>query len=342
MRRAIVLLAVLWISTAPLAAQDLAQWLERTELGVLFFGDAYWVAENHDPEIEGQTGFWIRRIYLTLDHEVSETVDFRLRMEAASPGDFESPDRIDPFVKDAWVRWRGERAAVFAGLAPTPTWAVVESFWGYRTVEKTPLDLQRMGSSRDLGVALQGSFDADRRFRYHAMFGNGSGTRGETNEGKKAMLSLGYYASESFVAEVYGDYEDRDGEERSTGQAFLGFRWSGGRAGLQLAHQERDLADGSSRDLDLASAFAVVEVRDGLKAFARVDRMFDPNPQGDRIPYIPFSPRAESTFAVAGVEVALQDSLSLIPNVEAVFYDDAVGDEPDNDLIPRLTLVLRF
>lgn len=344
MRRWIVLTAALWSAALPTSAQTLPEWLERTELGVHFFGDAYWVAESHDPEVEGENGFWIRRIYLTLDHEISERLDFRLRFEAASPGDFRSSDRIEPFVKDAWVRWQGDRTALYAGLAPTPTWEAVEGFWGYRSVEKTPIDLQRMGSSRDLGVALRGSFDPGRRFRYHAMLGNGSGTRGETNEGKKAMLSLGYYPSEAFFAEVYGDFEDRDDdEERTTAQALVGVRWGNGRAGLQLAHQEREPVFGPSVELDLASVFAVVELGERVNALGRVDRMFDPNPDAGRIPYIPFSPRAESTFVLAGLEVLLDDSLSLVPNVEAVFYDDAVeGEEPDTTVMPRLTLVLRF
>lgn len=345
MRRGCVLAVVLWICAVPVAGQELPSWIEGTEVSGLVFGDAYWVAESHDPEIEGESGFWIRRIYLTLDKELSERLDLRLRLEASSPGDFESSDRIEPFFKDAWVRWSGERTDLYAGLSPTPTWAVIESFWGYRAVEKTPLDLQRMGGSRDLGVALRGSFDPDRRVRYHAMLGNGSGTRGETDEGKKVMLAVGYHPSESFVAQVYGDFEERDDEEeRTTGQAFVGWRWNGGRAGFQVAHQEREPLLGPSVDLGLASVFAVVELTDRVNALARVDRTFDPNPGADGISYVPFSSRAESTFLLAGVELVLDDHLSIIPNLEAVLYDDPVdgGEEPDSELIPRLTVDLRF
>lgn len=343
MRRVALLVAAMTLA-AQASAQTLPEWIERTKLSVVLFGDAYWMAAHHDPAVEGQNGFWIRRIYLTLDHRISERFDAQLRLEASSPGDFSSADRLDPFVKDAWLRWRGERADVVAGLSSTPTWGLIEGFWGYRAVEKTPLDLQRMGAARDLGLALRGSFDAGRRFRYHAMVGNGSGVGGETNEGKKAMLSLGYHPSPSFVAELYGDFEDRIGdEERTTLQGFVGWRWARGRAGLQLAHQERDLAPGLSRDLDIASAFAVFALGEQLNALARVDRMFDPNPDGARIAYLPFSPRAESTFALAGLEIVLDEAVSIIPNIEAVFYDAADGGEdPDTDVVPRVTLSVRF
>lgn len=342
MQRGIVLLALLWYSTGPVRAQAVPEWSERTKLSVLLFGDAYWMVKNHDPDIEGETGFWFRRIYLTLDHKLAGSADLRLRLEASSPGDFESSDRLDPIVKDAWVRWRREHTSVIAGLSSSPTWDVVEAFWGYRAVEKTPLDLQRMGSSPDLGLAFQGSFGAERRFRYHAMLANGSGTSAETNKGKKVMVSFGYFPSEALVGELYGDFEDRNrGEQRATVQAFFGCRWRGGRVGFQLAHQERDSA-GASLVLDLASAFAVVDVGHRMKVFVRVDRMFDPNPEGDRISYLPFSPRADSTLALTGFEVALAESLSVIPSVEAVFYDHASGEEPDDDLISRVTLSVHF
>lgn len=341
-RLCLILLAV----AAPAAAQggsSLPEWLERTELSILAFGDAYWVVDHHDPAVEGENGFWFRRIYLTVDHRLDETFDLRVRLEASSPGDFESSDRLEPFFKDAWLRWRGEDLSLIAGLSPTPTWAVIESFWGYRAVEKTPLDLQRMGSSRDLGLAVQGRVGAGERLRYHAMLGNGSGTRGETDSGKKVALAVDYDLTENLFIEVYGDFEDRDDdEERTTLQAFAGWSWTGGRAGLQVAHQERD-GRSASRDLDLASLFAVFDLSDRLSVLGRVDRMFDPNPEGERIAYIPFSDRAESLFVLAGLDVRLSEAVSVIPNVEAVFYDDAVaGADPDDDLFARVTLFVRF
>ena len=176
---------------APEPAPSVESWQERFDLSGYVFGDAYAVLANHDPEVEDQTGFWIRRGYLTFDAKVANEWTARLRLEFNSPGDFESDSKLDPFVKDAYLAWKHDGQELYLGLAPSPTFEFVEGFWGHRPIEKTPIDLYRMGSSRDTGVAYKGAAYEGRVF-YHAMFGNGSGDRAETNEGKKVMAGLGF------------------------------------------------------------------------------------------------------------------------------------------------------
>ncbi len=71
--------------------------------------------------------------------------------------------------------------------------------------------------------------------------------------------------------------------------------------------------------------------------------MFDPNPSADGNSYLPMSPDAKSNLVLAGIDIAVADHLSIIPNVEAVFYD-AVGpvEAPDTDVVPRVTFSLPF
>ena len=38
----------------------------------LVFGDYYWFSDHHDPKIDGQQGFWLRRAYLGYDHAFSD------------------------------------------------------------------------------------------------------------------------------------------------------------------------------------------------------------------------------------------------------------------------------
>lgn len=120
------------------------------------FGDAYAVASHHDPEIDGQYGFWLRRGDLTFDADLAPKWSARFRLEVNSPGDFESSAKMTPFVKDAWVAWKDGAHDLVFGISPSPTFERTENFWGYRAVEKTPRDLYRLGSSRDFGVAWKG------------------------------------------------------------------------------------------------------------------------------------------------------------------------------------------
>lgn len=340
--RSLILLGLLILGTSPVRAQETEPlpWYERTSISLLAFGDYYAVLEHHDESIEGNHGFWLRRINLTFDQKISDRLSARLRFEAANPGDFASGSNLEPFVKDAWVRWRrSEQVDLTVGIAPTPSYDSVEAYWGYRSVEKTPLDLHRWLATRDFGVLLAGRMAADSRIRYKAMVGNGSGTGTETNSGKHGALLVGFAPSDSSVIELFGDFEDRPAEsDRTTFQAFFGLRRPGYRLGAQLGRQNRETAAGDD-SFSLASAFAIWEAREKLNAILRVDRLFDPSPEGDRIPYLPFDPAAsESTLLIAGLDFALHKNLGIIPNVEWVMYDGNAGD----DVIPRITFYYSF
>lgn len=335
-------MALVAIVASPLMGQVPAE-PPRTTISGLAFGDAYWMAASHDDEVENANGFWFRRIYLTFDHKMSESLDVRLRFETSSPGDFESASKLEPFVKDAYVRWKRGRQSVYLGISGTPIWGLVEKVWGYRSVEKTPLDLQRLGSSRDFGVALKGQFDGSGKVKYHAMLGTGSGTKGETNQGKKGQVSIGFYPTKHFTLEIYGDYEDRpDQTDRSTFQAFAVWQGERGRVGLQAARQRREVED-DTLYLDLMSVFGVLQTHPRAAFLARYDRMFDPNPDAGKISYLPMDPLAKSNLLLAGVDFQLHDQFHLIPNVEYVFYDDVDdGATPDDDLAIRLTFYATF
>ncbi len=342
--QALLTFSIAVAAAQPAWAQDLPDWINRTRISGLVFGDAYAVAANHDEAVEGENGFWIRRVYLTLDNALSEQLAFRLRYEMNSPGDFTTNSKLEPAIKDLYVRWRNGQNDIYLGIAGTPIWGFIEGFWGYRDVEKTPLDLQKMGSSRDFGVAVRGRAGDDGAFRYHAQIGNGSGNKSETNKGKKLALSLGYHPPWGIHLEVYGDFEERPGDmDRSTYQAFAGWGGDKGRFGVMASRQHRQVDTGGSVDLNIVSIFGVIEFHERATLLARYDRMFDPNPSADGIAYVPMDPTAESNLILVGVDVTLDTRFHLIPNVESVFYSDATGPTtPGADVFGRMTFSLTF
>ena len=344
--------AALLALTATVAQAQVAQaqdkpaakpWYENVKLSGLAFGDAYAVADHHSPTIEDQNGFWIRRAYLTFDYAVEDKWSARFRLEANSPGDFVTNTRLDPFVKDAYIAWKDRGRELYLGISPSPTFDVVENFWGYRAIEKTPMDLYRLGSSRDFGIAYKGK-TAGGKISYHAMYGNGSGEGAETNEGKKAMLSVAFRPTEKVVFELGGDFENRPGQtDRTTFQAFLGLKGNKGRAGLHYMTQDRDVPGGATFNLAVASAFGVFDLSEKYSLLLRYDRCFDPNPEADRIPYLVLARNFELDLAVVGVEYRLGKKISLTPNIEFVTYSDngAIA-APDDDVFGKLTLYFQF
>lgn len=315
------------------------------KLSGYMFGDYYIVAASHDSKMERQNGFWFRRIYVTYDRRLTPEFATRFRLELNSLGDFSATSlRMTPFVKDAYLKWTRARHNILFGLSPSPTWEVVEKIWGYRSVEKTPLDLQRLGGSRDFGVAFQGAFDPNKKLSYHLMIGNGSDTGSEVDKDKKVYLSLTAAPIKGLTVEAYADWEGRPaGKDRYAFQGFVSYERPAFRAGAQIAQQTRKSGTSApDARLEIASLFVAGRLVPKAWALARFDRMFDPNPEGDKIPYIPFAKNARSNLFLLGVDLTPVKDVHIIPNVEAVFYDDETGPKPKNDLIPRLTFYYTF
>jgi hypothetical protein len=311
------------------------------ELSGRVFSDYYWIAQNHNSDLEGNNGFWIRRIYLTYENQLDSHFSTRLRLEMDNPGDFQTSSKMIPVVKDAYLKWDNGQHALYAGIAGSPTWGLVEDVWGYRALEKSPLDLQGLGSSRDFGVAAKGEFGPDGKVGYHLMLGNGNSNRSEVDKGKKVMLSLHYQITDHLVVEAYGDYNRIQNEQYvSTYQGFLAYQSDHFTVGGLFAHQYRSNADDN---LNIASLFGHFTISDEIRGIIRADHMFEPNPDGDGIDYLPFSTEANATLLVAGLDLKLQNNVSLIPNVETVVYgENDQGVQPKSDIIPRLTLSYRF
>ncbi len=308
------------------------------------FGDYYHITKSHKSDILDKHGFWFRRIYFTYDYKINSNFSTRLRLEMSNEGDFTSNIAMIPFVKDAWLKYKLDKIQFILGISPPPTFAVIEKVWGYRSVEKTPLDLQRMASSRDFGLSIKGKFDDKGIVKYHLMFSNGSSNKQEIDKGKSGMLSLGLYPSKEWVFEIYGDYADKNGDtDWYTWQAFLGYVTKQFWAGIQYADQTREKSEDGDEKLRVASIFLAGVISEQFSLFGRVDKTFDPNPNGDDIVFIPFDPTAKSTFFVAGLDWQPVKGVSIIPNIEFIKYEEnSEGVTPGSDIISRITFYWKF
>lgn len=314
------------------------------ELSGLVFGDYFWMASHHDSTVEGSNGFQFRRVYLTYDHDITDTFSSRLRLEMNSDGNFNSSSSMTPDVKDAYLQWESGSHQIKAGISPSPLFSLIEDVWGYRSVEKSPQDLYGFGSSRDFGLSFKGTLNEGEKLNYHFFFGNGNGNESELDRGKKIMLSLSYNISEQLVVEGYGDWNDTGSGDILTAQGFAGYRSDQLNIGALYAYQYRQNANfDDGLHLDLVSLFSNMRLWDNGKGFIRVDHLYDPNPAGGSITYLPMNPNAESTFLIGGVDVEINSNVNIIPNIEAIIYGETMFlENPSPDIMPRLTLNYEF
>ena len=314
--------------------------LKRLEIGGLLFGDAYWVASHHDPTAEGIVSAWIRRGYLTFDSDFSKRLSGRMRFELNQDGDFDVFE-FEVDFKDLYLQTAIGKHKVLFGLSSTPTFNLIESFWGYRHVERTPMDVQGI-ASRDTGIAANGPIAKKGAISDRVMYGTQLEFGSDSNDAGEWMGAVSWEPNPNWVFEFYGDFEDpfSEGDGRRTLQGFLGYRTETARLGLQYSHQDRN----DSQGVELASLFGVVDFSENWSLLGRVDRLFEPSIRGEDIAYLPFDPDATATLLILGVEARPFKFFSLIPNIEYIQYDDPSGPEPkpDNDLLVRLTFYLKF
>lgn len=373
MKRVLMLVAAAVFMTAGLAHAG------EGKISGYMFGDYYIVAGHYVKEYKAQSGMQFRRIYLTYDYKFDDAWSTRLRWEMSQKDWLDTSAKMEPVVKDAYLKYKfgGTHAGIF-GISGTPTWGVVEKFWGYRAVEKTPLDLQGWGSSRDGGIALKGAFDPDKKFGYHVMYGNSESNSHQDNMVGGAYASLYAKPVDGLIVEAYADHHVNDNDcanagacevksSKTTGQLFAGFKGGWGRVGAQFAHQYEERGDGGAagpnggptvagRHMNLLSFFLVGKFSKKFAAFARYDYIDYPHAKipewfGDDANTVT---RARPHFAVFGLDYMPIKNIHLMPNVEVMAFGKSTGAEgalqrvtaagqtARSIVIPRLTVYWKF
>ena len=327
--------------TVPAAAQTAK---DPGQISGYAFGDYYNVSEHHNSAIQGMSGFWFRRIYLTYDKKMDAGFAIRARLEAASPGDFTSASTMQTFFKDMYLQHSQGDQRVFLGLIPTPTWEGIENTLGYRHVEKTPLDLFKMGEARDMGISVRGPLDKQKKTSYWLMFGNGSGTKGKTDKGNALYFLLSHKLTDQLTVEGYVDRWDKPGHtDWRTVQVDLMHATPQSRMGVLFADQQRQNTTGPDTKLQVTSLYADTKAGANARAFFRVDWVNNPVPNADKISYLALSPDAKPTFYMAGVEYKLSEDVKIVPNIEYVTYRDATtSTTPKNNVFFRVTFYYAF
>jgi hypothetical protein len=329
------------------------------ELKGYMIGEYYYIIDHHtgnfkdvEDGIKGRSGFWFRRIYFTYNNTLSDTVKMRLRMEMASTSNLLSSSTLVPFVKDAYLSWKfAGSTSLVAGIQSPPSFAQVEDIWGYRSLEKTPLDLYKWTSSRDFGISIKGGDTA----LYQVMFANGSSNKSEADNGKKLYGSLGY-SSGGFFVEGMAQYEKAklSGNDDIIAQGFAAYQGDWGRVGAQYSYRDyKDNDKDKSYKYSLVSIFAVFKAGEKIELIARWDGTmgdgWEESWKGSGVSYVPFADYHKFNFFIGAISWQAHKNVWIIPNVKFTTYSEndslpSIGDyeKPGNDVYANITLWFKF
>jgi hypothetical protein len=356
----------------------------------LAFGDYYYKAHedilnrggaNQYTNIEkGRNAFQFRRILLGYSYDITKqfTAEFVVAAEdnlankqGVLSGDLLSNNKLSFYVRLANLRWKNiwKNTDLVVGQLTTPAFShSSDAFWSYRAVERTITDIRRTPSF-DLGAALQGSFDNDKKYGYNLMVGNGTSARPE-NDRFKAFSGDVYakFLDKKLMIDLYADYQRLNWtpgfhHARNMTKLFAGYTTPALTVGVEafLNHGKNDVIGHTETAADTISvnAFGISTFARGpivqgkLGFFARLDK-FNPDEDYNDSNYIrdegltsAYEPNNKETLIIAGLDFTPAKNIHFMPNLWYNSYtsqrDDVLGRaKKDHDLVYRVTFAYSF
>jgi hypothetical protein len=118
-----------------------------------------------------KNGFEITRVYFSYDRDLDETFSIRFLMDVDN-----AAGAYRPFMKNAYLMFnirsiQGSKG--YVGIVPMPFVSVPESFWGYRSIFKAPMDAFGLGNTADLGISWKGTWSG--MYQLEFAISNGEG-----------------------------------------------------------------------------------------------------------------------------------------------------------------------
>ncbi|MFC2135213.1 hypothetical protein ACFLTH_11400 [Bacteroidota bacterium] len=360
MRKVFITLSIILISLINLQAQNKS----AGKISGHMFGDYYYnVARDADHAglddvvLKGKqdfSGFAFRRIYFTYDYKISNVFSTRFRVEADQSGNV-SNGKFGLAVKDAYLKWKNifDGSDLIIGLQPPPAFVVSEKYWGYRSLEKTIMDLRGIVSSRDLGVSLKGKLTSGGDVNYWITVANGEGNKPEVNKYKRYYAHIDFKPAQKLRVTVYGDLktqaeiEDPNNRDEMvsnniiTAAVFAGYQEKGiFSIGAEGFYRSETNGLNINNELENSNAigfslFGTYEINNKFSVIGRFDH-FDPlshtDYEGD-----------SRNLIIAGVSYRPDPKVAIMPNVMIESYEKLPnGDRFDPSVTARITVYYEF
>jgi hypothetical protein len=222
------------------------------------------------------------------------------------------------FLKNALVKWEFGNGNLIIGLQGMNVFNISEKTWGHRFIEKTPIDLNKLASSADMGIGYAGNFN---KLNYSVLITNGGGYK-ESEEDKYKKVSIQLFYGEKKLVKNDGhnfglsctfegyDVDSNTSDSKSLISVFGGFAGNGLRVGGEF-----DLFTDGGTDVDsqIISTYGNYEVSDDLQTFLRIDK-FDPDIEEDN---------DDEIYMIIGLIYHPVKGLTIAPNYKFLNLDNS-------------------
>ncbi|HEV7231071.1 MAG TPA: hypothetical protein VGO45_07080, partial [Bacteroidia bacterium] len=215
---------------------------------------------NPVPANAQTNAFQIRRMYLGYDYNI--TKHFSASAVLANEQTLLPNNQNTVYLKYAFLKWSNifKGSDLVVGQLQTASFATpfqTEPLWGYRSIERTIMDLHNTDGSTDLGISLQGRAWTQKNASdslhpslvgYVLQVGNGNSAVPESDPFKKVRanvyvsllgqkLTIGFYGD--YVTQQYTPYHTSN----MTMKAYASFKTESFRIGVEAFQQTNQNSD---------------------------------------------------------------------------------------------------
>ena len=279
--------------------------------GLVFYNYAYDLSED----AVNDAGFGLDRVYLTYTADLSEDLSYKFQADMQNKNT-SVKSAYYMYIKNAKVDWRSPLGKITLGMQGMNVFNVVEKTWGFRFLQKSPMDKYKFSSSADLGIGYSGKFNV---INYSFMITNGSGYKNTEDDKykkisaqfvfgeKKLVKNDGYNIGLVYAQEPYSDSESKNLISFFGGYAKNGFRFGG----------EFDMHNDSGTKINeqIKAIYGSYKLNTELELLIYYD-MFDPDLDTED---------DGTTFLRTGINYYPTKGLIITPNI--YIKSDDTGDE---------------
>ena len=126
------------------------------------------------------SAFEINRVYFQYTDNLSDNLFLKIRYDVERES-LDKDGKLQTYLKNAYVDWKvKDLGKISLGLIGTNSYDIQEANWGYRFIEKSPLDLNNFTNTADLGIGISKKIG---NFNISGQMLNGEGHKAKSTDG---------------------------------------------------------------------------------------------------------------------------------------------------------------
>ena len=266
---------------------------------------------------EDESSFNFKRQYFNYSITKSDDLKFKVVFDVGNTGKIDGEDnRLDAFLKKAQIDYNCDWWKTSLGVIGTNTYGVQEKNWGYRFIEKSPLDLNGFASTADLGIGISKTLTSN--LHLSLQFVNGEGyKKPQSDKHHKTSLNVTYGESNiskntGYNAGIVYSTENTDLDPITMTSVFGGYAADKFRFGL-----EYDMLSNNGEEHTLTSFTSNFKYSDKINVFARYD-LIDDNNEDDM---------NGENYLITGLTLDCGNGFIIAPNVRVKSFEDDTNED---------------